>query len=252
MLSNLVVKNISKEFAFNEKVLKVIKNITFEVVAGSFITILGPSGCGKTTLLNIIAGFQTPTNGEVLINSGPITRPGKDRVMIFQRDAAFPWLTVEENVRFALKNIYVADDIIQEKIRFFLKLTGLLEFSHYYPKQLSGGMRKRVDIARTFVMNPSFILADEPFAFLDSKTRLSLQLAVMNLWTKEKNTILFVTHDIEEAIFLSDVMYLLSARPSRVLERIEIPFRRPRAVELLTTQKFQSLRKRVMTAYDNN
>lgn len=252
MVSNLVVKNISKEFAFDEQVLKVIKNINLEIVVGSFITVLGPSGCGKTTLLNILAGFQNPTNGKVLINSKLITKPGKDRVMIFQRDAVFPWLTVEENVRFALKNIYVAEDIIQEKIRFFLKLTGLLEFSGFYPKQLSGGMRKRVDIARTFVMNPAFILADEPFAFLDSKTKLSLQLAIMNLWTKEGNTILFVTHDVEEAIFLSDTLYLLSPRPSYVLERIEIPFRRPRAVELLTTQKFQSLRKRVMTAYDTN
>jgi len=240
------VKNITKKYTTERGFLRVLEGISMEIPEGKFIAILGPSGCGKTTLLHILAGFSLPSSGEILVNGIPVRTPGKDRVMIFQNESIFPWLTVEENVRFGLRNLYSDETLIREKTQFFLRLVHLRDFAHYYPKQLSGGMRKRVDIARAFAINPPIILADEPFASLDSKTKTDLQLQIMDLWSTKKNTIVFVTHDIEEAIFLSDTIYLLSPRPGKVKEVIPVPFARPRSIDLVTAHEFQAMRKSII------
>lgn len=251
-MNSLKLKNISKEFSTKSRNIQVLKNINLEIPAGSFVSILGPSGCGKTTLLNIIAGFLQPSSGSVSIDNKPITKPGMDRVMIFQDNAVFPWLTVTQNIEFALENKYASRDVIEEKTKQFLNIVQLTKFADYYPKQLSGGMKKRVDIARGFAINPPILLADEPFASLDTNTKLQLQIELAKLWLEQKNTILFVTHDIEEAIFLSDRIYLLTNRPSAILKTIHVPFKQPRNPNIIPSNKFQSLRKNIMNFYARN
>lgn len=249
MKQGLSVENISKEYHSPHGPMRILDDISFRVNPGSFIALLGPSGCGKTTLLNIIAGFLKPTSGRIVVDGKNIVGPGSDRVMIFQSDSVFPWMSVENNIRFGLKNKGLSSEEMNKRIRFFLELVGLQDFAHYYPKQLSGGMRKRVDVARAFAINPPYILADEPFGSLDSKTKLNLQLEIMKLWEVEKNTIIFVTHDVEEAIFLSDRIFLLSSKPTNILEVIDISFPRPRVIDLIVSREFQEIRKAVNSKY---
>ena len=205
-----------------------IQNLALDVKEGEILTILGPSGCGKSTLLNIVAGFEEPTAGEVSLHGRPIREPGADRGVVFQEYALFPWLTVLDNVCYGLreKGLPRADQIA--KAQAYLTAVGLDEFENRYPHELSGGMRQRVSLIRVLANDPEILLMDEPFAALDAQTRKDLQRELVRLWQESHKTILFITHNVEEAVFLGDRVVVMTARPGRVKEIIDISLERPR------------------------
>jgi len=215
-----------------------------------FLCLLGPSGCGKTTLLRIIAGLVEPTEGMVLLDGRPSMGPDADKGMVFQRDATFPWLTVEQNVEYALKLHGVPRAERQGIVRKYIQLVGLTGFEKAYPKELSGGMRKRVDIARTYAYNPKVLLMDEPFGSLDLFTKTRMQAELLELWSKERKTVVFVTHDLDEAIFLADRVAVMSKRPGRIREIITINLPRPRSVDVKVSEAFGSIRRRLWEQFE--
>src|SRR6195256_4193931 len=206
--------------------IAVLENIDLEVFRGEFVCIVGPSGCGKSTLLNIVAGFFKPTSGEVLINGTQVSGPDPQRIFVFQENGIFPWLTVEQNIGFGLAQLSP-----QEKapiIQRYVDMVGLTKFEKLYPRELSGGMRQRVEIARALAANPDIIYMDEPFGALDFITRLKMRADLTRIWQEEKKTILFVTHDIEESVQLADRVIVMSQRPARIRRIIEIDIPHPR------------------------
>jgi NitT/TauT family transport system ATP-binding protein len=205
-----------------------IQNLALDVKEGEILTILGPSGCGKSTLLNIVAGFEEPTAGEVSLHGRPIREPGADRGVVFQEYALFPWLTVMDNVCYGLreKGLSRADQVA--KAQSYLSAVGLDDFENRYPHELSGGMRQRVSLIRVLANDPEILLMDEPFAALDAQTRKDLQRELVRLWQESHKTILFITHNVEEAVFLGDRVVVMTARPGRVKEIIDISLERPR------------------------
>lgn len=207
-----------------------LNDIDLKIGTGEFVCAVGPSGCGKTTLLNIIAGFETPQQGVALSADKQITGPGPDRVIMFQDYALFPWLTVSGNIEYGLKRTGVVSKRRAELVRQYIDLISLRGFEDKYPTQLSGGMRQRVALARALVLNPAVLLMDEPFAALDSFTRERMQDELLRIWSREKKAILFITHDIEEAVRLADRVLVMSPRPGRISEEIELPYERPRDV----------------------
>jgi NitT/TauT family transport system ATP-binding protein len=223
-----------------------LRDINLNLPEGQFAAILGPSGCGKSTLLNVIAGFEKLTSGSVSFYGQSISRPGRDRAVVFQEPALFPWLTVWENVVFSPQVNGVSASEYEPKAKEFLHLIGLSKFSNHYPDQLSGGMKQRVGIARALLMQPRIFLMDEPFGALDAQTRLEMQELLLRVWDRYKRLVLFITHDIEEAIFLADVVYVMTARPGTIRASIPIPFERPRTIEMLTRPEFATLRRDIM------
>ena len=221
---------------------EVLHDITECVTRNEFVSIIGPSGCGKSTLLYLIAGFLQPTAGCIRHAGQAVAGPSRERGVVFQADAVFPWLTVYQNVEFGLKSRGVAREERDRITRRYIKLVELEGFERAFPKQLSGGMRKRVDVARTFANEPDVLLLDESFGSLDTQTKENLQLELLKLWEQEKKTALFVTHDIEEAIFLADRVLVMGRNPGRFMEDIAIPFGRPRELELKVTPEFQKMR----------
>src|SRR6202045_131699 len=206
--------------------IAVLENIDLEVFRGEFVCIVGPSGCGKSTLLNIVAGFFKPTSGEVLVNGTQVSGPDPHRIFVFQENGVFPWLTVEQNIGFGLDQLSP-----QEKapiIQRYVDMVGLTKFEKLYPRELSGGMRQRGEIARALAANPDIIYMDEPFGALDFLTRLKMRADLVRIWQSEKKTILFVTHDIEEAVQLADRVLVMSPRPGTIQEVVEINLARPR------------------------
>ncbi len=238
--------NINHYFKKEKKPFKVLHEISSTIKKNEFISIIGPSGCGKSTLLFIIAGFFKPTEGTVLHRNVVVTKPNKDRGIVFQADAIFPWLTVRGNIEFGLKSLGLPKEKRNEIADHYIKLVQLEGSENLYPKQLSGGMRKRVDVARTFAINPGVLLLDESFGSLDAQTKEMLQVELLNLWEKEKKTAIFVTHDIEEALFLADKIYVMSSNPGSIYKTIDVPFGRPRNVELKLENEFTSLRHELM------
>ncbi len=236
---------VSKEFPGRHGVLA-LANIDLTLGEGEFAAVLGPSGCGKSTLLNIIAGFEQASAGSVSFYGTPITKPGLDRAVVFQEPALFPWLTVWDNVIFSPKVNGLKKSQYEAEAREFLDLVGLSRFLGHYPDQLSGGMKQRVGIARALLMKPKMFLMDEPFGSLDAQTRLEMQELLLGVWERYKRLVLFITHDIEEAIFLADVVYVLTARPGAIRSRIPVHFERPRSVEMLTRPEFGELRREIM------
>ncbi|MDR7000290.1 ABC transporter ATP-binding protein [Neobacillus niacini] len=223
----LQINSMNKQFINQKKTSDVLTNINLDIKEGEFVSILGPSGCGKSTLLSIVAGLTKPTSGEVVLNGKPITKPGKDRGMVFQQAALFPWMTVEENVMFPLRkemNKKDARDVAQH----FLKMVQLSNYTKHSPHELSGGMQQRVAIARALSMNPAVLLMDEPFGALDEQTRARLHHELEKIWLETKKTILFVTHSISESIKLSDRIIVMGTRPGVVLEDIAVRIPRPR------------------------
>jgi ABC-type nitrate/sulfonate/bicarbonate transport system ATPase subunit len=208
----------------------VLKNIKLEVNAGEFVSIVGPSGCGKSTLLALVAGYLAPSAGRVLFDGRPINGPGRERMMVFQQPALFPWLTAAENVGYGLKlrANRGACTSVDERVAVLLDLVQLTGFARHYPSELSGGMRQRLEIARALAVNPQLLLMDEPLAALDALTRRTMQREVLRIWAATQKTILFVTHDIDEAVILSDRIYAMAPRPSTVREVVEIALPRPR------------------------
>jgi len=223
-----------------------IDEIDLKIKNEEFATILGPSGCGKSTLLRIVAGLIKPTKGIVRLDGNVITRPGQDRGMVFQSYTLFPWLTVTENIRFGLE-ISGMPKAKQEQIAGeFVEKVGLKGFEKTYPRGLSGGMKQRVAIARALANNPAILLLDEPFGALDAQTRALMQELLTQIWEELHKTILFVTHDVEEAIFLSDRVFIMTARPGKIKAEIDIPLERPRSYEIKATESFLNLKKQAL------
>ena len=208
---------------------------------GEFRVLLGPSGCGKSTILRCVAGLDRPTSGEVLVNGKPVTGPGRDRGMVFQKYTSFPWLTVSDNVAYGLKLNGVPVAERQKTVSQLIQAVGLSGFEKAYPDTLSGGMQQRVAIARTLAVRPEVILMDEPFGALDAQTRSEMQQLLLHIWEESASTILFVTHDVEEAIYLGDRLFVVSPRPGTIVEDIPVPFSRPRDPAVKQTKEFQEL-----------
>lgn len=225
----LNIKSLNKNFKQeNGNKLKVLKNIDLKIKEKEFITFIGPSGCGKSTLLNILAGLIPASSGQVMLKNKIIDKPGNDRVMVFQEAALFPWLTVIENVLFGLKIKNIDKEKAYQKALKQLKAVHLDNFKNSYPHQLSGGMKQRVAIARSLVLDPEILLMDEPFGALDEQTRLMLHDQLIELWQQTKKTIVFVTHNIREAVKLSDRIIVFGSNPGRIIEEFKIDNSQPR------------------------
>jgi NitT/TauT family transport system ATP-binding protein len=217
-----------------------IADISLSVAAGEFVSILGPSGCGKSTLLYIVGGFVTPSTGSVVVNERPVTGPGPDRGPVFQEFALFPWKTVLGNVMYGLERSGVAKIEAKKRARELLALVHLSGYEKFYPKELSGGMKQRVALARTLAYGPSILLMDEPFGALDAHTRTRLQNDLLDIWERDRKTVLFVTHSVEEAVFLSDRVAVMTRSPGRIKEIIPIALARPRdRASLLLDRRYQ-------------
>jgi NitT/TauT family transport system ATP-binding protein len=230
----LEIHNVSKKFRSKNGTLTALEPVNLDVQAGEFVCLLGPSGCGKSTLLNIVAGLDSPTTGKLFIDRKPIRGTGTDRVMIFQSAALFPWLSVFDNVKFGLNMIGVPKPERQVIARKFLKMVNLAEFENSFVHELSGGMKQRVAIARALATNPDVLLMDEPFGALDAQTRDILHDELQTIWSETKKTILFVTHNVREAIVLGDRVVVFSARPGRIKKVFAIDLPRPRQIESYT------------------
>ena len=230
IMSQLKISGLTKYFSTDRENLMALDNITININKGDFVCVLGPSGCGKTTLLRCIAGLEKPDRGEILLGDIPVKAPGPDRIVVFQDfDQLLPWKTVNENVAFPLmvkKGVSTAE--ISEAVRRNISMVGLSEFGNYYPHQLSGGMKQRAAIARALTTNPEVLLMDEPFASVDSQTRNALQTELISIWEKFGATIVFITHNIEEAIILGNRIVVMSKRPGTVKIVLENQLPRPR------------------------
>jgi len=223
-----------------------LDGISLDVDDQEFAVIVGPSGCGKSSLLRLVAGLNTTTAGAIYLDGKRVTRPGKERGMVFQSYTLFPWLTVRENVEFGLTVAKVPADERARIARRFLGEVRLEGFEQAYPKQLSGGMMQRVALARALANDPEILLMDEPFGVLDSQTRSLMQELLLSIWEHSHKTVLFITHDIDEAILLGDRVYVMTARPGRIKEMVTIDIPRPRSVEVLTSVAFIELKRRIM------
>jgi NitT/TauT family transport system ATP-binding protein len=244
----LSVVEVRKEFAGRRETVIAIDDISFDLAENEFATLVGTSGCGKSTLLAIIAGLEIQTAGEVLIDGAPVAGPGRDRGVVFQSYTLFPWLSVEKNVEFALQGEGLNRKSKREIAREHLELVGLSQFHDALPYQLSGGMRQRVAIARALCYRPKVLLMDEPFGALDAQTRQLMQELLTGIWEAHRLTVLFVTHDIEEAVFLSDRVYLMTARPGRLKEVVDIDLPRPRTFESLSSGEFLEYKSRLLAS----
>ena len=223
-----------------------LSGIDLTVAQGEFVALLGPSGCGKSTLLNLVAGFEAASGGSLRVFGQPPGRPGPDRAVVFQEPALFPWLRVWDNVVFSPKIHNIPARDYEPRAREILKLVGLEHFATSYPDQLSGGMKQRVGLARCLLMDPKLLLMDEPFGALDAQTRLQMQELLLHVWESQKRTVLFITHDIDEALFLADTVYVMSARPGRIRSRIDVALPRPRAIDILADADFNALKREIM------
>lgn len=222
------INDIQKQYLDKDNnPLNVLTDINLQVEKGQFVSILGPSGCGKSTLLSIVAGLTKATSGEIIVNDLKVTKPGKDRGMVFQQAALFPWLNVMENVTFPLKK-EMSKKQAEEQAKKYLQMVQLSNYLHHYPHELSGGMQQRVAIARALAMNPDTLLMDEPFGALDEQTRTRLHSQLETIWTETKKTILFVTHSISESIKLSDRIIVMGTKPGTILQDITVDLPRPR------------------------
>jgi ABC-type nitrate/sulfonate/bicarbonate transport system ATPase subunit len=240
----IALASVSKVYG---KDVVAIDRLSMEVPSNEIVCLLGPSGCGKSTVLNLIAGFEFPTSGTVTLDGESVRRPGPDRGVVFQEHALFPWLTVAENIGFGSKLRKGAGDPAnyRESVRAYIDWMGLQDFEHSYPKVLSGGMRQRAALARVLVNEPKVLLMDEPFAALDAQTRLSMQMLLLNVWERLRTTILFITHDIDEAVFLGDRIYVMTARPGRIKEVIPVPLDRPRSYDMVLCGAFNRTKAHV-------
>jgi sulfonate transport system ATP-binding protein len=243
----VTVTDFSLSYDTLEGPVEAVCDASIRVDPGEFVSIIGPSGCGKSTLLNAVAGFLKPTHGTVAVDGEPVARPSADRGMVFQQYSLFPWKTVRENVEFGLKMKGMERSTREASARTLLGLAGLLAFENQYPDSLSGGMKQRVGIIRALATSPKVLLLDEPFGSLDAQTRLIMQQILTNMWQRLKTSVLFVTHDIDEAIFLSDRVYCMTARPGAIKAEIAIPLERPRQQSMMMSSEFLALRRGLMS-----
>ena len=255
-VSKISLRNVSRTFVSPAgEPIQALHDINVEVEdvyspdgrdIGEFRVLLGPSGCGKSTILRMIAGLDRPDTGEVLVNGKPVTGPGKDRGMVFQKYTSFPWLTVAQNIEYGMKLNGVPPAERAATVSRLVEAVGLKGFEKSYPESLSGGMQQRVAIARTLAVRPSVILMDEPFGALDAQTRSDMQELLLNIWQETAATILFVTHDVDEAIYLADHIYVLCARPGTIIEDVPVPFGRPRGQSVKQSDEFHQLQQHVL------
>ena len=222
-----------------------VSNANLDVARGTFVTIVGSSGCGKSSLLLAIAGLVPPAAGRVLVNGKPVSGPGRDRAVVFQDFALMPWRTVLDNVRFGLELQRWSGEDLTVRARRYVELVGLKGFEHYHPHQLSGGMRQRVGIARALAVDPEILLLDEPFASLDAQTRDEMGSELLSIWEQDKKTAVFVTHAIDEAIFLADQIVVMAKNPGRIAEVMTVDLPRPRTVETMDSQVFIEYRMHI-------
>ena len=239
----IAIERLSKSFETARRASHLaLTDISLAVAEGEFVSILGPSGCGKSTLLYIVGGFVPPTQGTVTVDGRPVTGPGPDRGPVFQEFALFPWKTVLGNVMYGPLERGMAKSKAEEKARALLALVHLTGYENFYPKELSGGMKQRVAIARTLAYGPSILLMDEPFGALDAHTRTGMQRELLEIWERDRKTVLFVTHSVEEAVFLSDRVVVLTRSPGRIKDTVRIDLPRPRRrAELLVDRRYQTL-----------
>lgn len=241
----LEVKGLGKEFSSSAGPVIALRDITFKTHRREFLCVIGPSGCGKSTLIRLLAGLEAPTRGEVLLDNRPVTGPGPDRGMVFQGYTLFPWLTVKKNVMFGLRMRGESPHSAASEALQWIDMVGLEKFADAYPHQLSGGMKQRVAIARALANQPRILLMDEPFGALDAQTRGRLQASLMQIWRHIDITIIFITHDLDEAIYLADRILVLKAHPGEINELIEVPVPRPRDAEQFISPEYLATRKRL-------
>ncbi|OZI78393.1 ABC transporter ATP-binding protein [Bordetella genomosp. 2] len=240
-------RNVAVDYPTADGPMRVLDGIDLDIRQGEFVSVIGPSGCGKTTMMNIVAGFVQPTEGEVLLDGKPVRGPGPDRGVIFQEYGVFPWLTVKENIAFGLtlraNRVERAerDEICQR----YMSLMGLADFANHHPKHLSGGMRQRLALARAYAVKPQFLLMDEPFGALDAQTRSAMQDLLLQVLLAEDKTVMLITHSVEEAIYLSSRIVVVTARPARIRTVIDVPFGYPRAENLHEDPRFGELRSQI-------
>ena len=239
------IQGIEKKYNTRKGEVVALNGVNFDIKENEFICVIGPSGCGKSTLLNIIAGLLEPTAGQILVDGKPIQGTVTDRRVVFQQYALFPWLTVKKNVEFGLKLKGLSKDECDSIAMKYLKMVELEKFADSYPKELSGGMKQRVAIARAYAMNPEVLLMDEPFGALDAQTRTQLQTELLKAWQEENKTCFFVTHDIEEAIVLATRVVIMSARPGRIKEVVDIDIPYPRDQETKMSERFIELKNHI-------
>lgn len=242
--SRAALSHVSKSYTTASQKIDVVSDVSFSMSEGDFISLIGPSGCGKTTMLQMLAGFVKPDQGEVTVDGVRVGGPDSSRGVIFQEYGVYPWLTVAQNIEFGLmlKRNFRSAEERHQAVMHYVDLMKLRGFENAYPKTLSGGMRQRVAIARAYAVSPKILLMDEPFGALDAQTRLAMQLLLMDLLQTERKTILLITHSVEEALFLSNKILMISARPSRIIDQIDVPFPYPRSPEWTATAEFQKLR----------
>ncbi len=241
------VQNVTKRFVLGGGEFVALDNVSLDIADSEFVTVVGPSGCGKTTLMNILGGLELPTSGQGLVDGKPVTGPGPERGVIFQQYALFPWLTVRKNVEFGLETAGMSKaerHAIAEK---YIAMVGLEQFADALPKMLSGGMRQRCAIARAYAVNPSILLMDEPFGALDALTRVRLQEQLLETWSQDRRTVMFITHDVDEAVFLANRVIVMAARPGRIFRIIDVP-PVPRDEAFRMSPEFARLRNAVWSA----
>ncbi|PZV13605.1 MAG: ABC transporter ATP-binding protein [Leptolyngbya sp.] len=248
-IAKLDIQNISKVYPGKGGQLSVLENIQFQIYPRELVCLVGSSGCGKSTLLNIIAGLVAPSSGQVLVDGQSVTgRPGSDRGMVFQGYTLYPWLTVAKNIAFGLQLQKLSKAEQRDRVHYFLDVVGLVPFADAYPKQLSGGMKQRVAIARALANEPAVLLMDEPFGALDAQTKEQMQQFLLNLWEQTHVTILMITHDVEEAIYLSQRVYVMSSRPGRMHSEIPILLPEHRELDIKLSPEFVAIKRQVIHA----
>jgi NitT/TauT family transport system ATP-binding protein len=248
MVPKLAVSHLGKRFGD----LDALRDIDLTIRRGEFISVVGPSGCGKTTFLRIIAGLEPATSGEVLLDGRVVREPAADRGFVFQNDSLLPWRNVFDNAIIGREVSSGVGPAERRQTMELLKLVGLEGFEHYYPRQLSGGMRQRVNLARALAIDPEILLMDEPFAALDAQTREIMQAELLRIWERGQKTVLFVTHQIDEAVFLSDRVLVFARRPGRLQEEIKIALPRPRTLEIKRTAEFVALVDHIWRLIEND
>lgn len=232
------ISGVTKQFKIRKNVVQALDPIDLKIKKGEFIAIVGTSGCGKSTLLRMLCGLDFPTNGTILANGKEVIQPGPDRGMVFQSYTLFPWLTVIENIKYGLKQVKVPKEEQEETAEKYIKVVGLEGFENAYPSALSGGMKQRVAIARALAINPNSLLLDEPFGALDTQTRGHMQELTLDVWEKYPKTIVMVTHDVEEAIFMADRVVVMKSRPGSIKEIIDVNLPRPRTYKIKSSTEF--------------
>ena len=242
---HILVDHLRVRFGRHAAAVEAVSDVSLTVNPGEFVSIIGPSGCGKSTLLNVVAGFVKASEGTVTMDGKPTDKPGAERGMVFQQYSLFPWLTVRKNVEFGLKQQGMDSTHREEAARTLLGLAGLLAFENHYPDQLSGGMKQRVGIVRALATSPQVLLMDEPFGALDAQTRVVMQQILTNMWQRFRISVLFITHDIDESIFLSDRVYVMTARPGRIKAEIPIPLPRPRTPDMANSPEYLQIKQQL-------